>query len=47
MLRRDAVAAQEDDRKMISHELQNEIAQTLLGINVRLLTLQKEARGRG
>ena len=40
------LAAQEDDRKMISHELQNEIAQTLLGINVRLITLQKEARGR-
>ena len=41
-----ALSAQENDRKTISHELQNEIAQTLLGINVRLLTLQKEARGR-
>ena len=40
------LAAQEEDRKMISHKLQNEIAQTLLGINVRLLTLQKEAWGR-
>ena len=40
------LATQEGDRKAISHELQNEIAQTLLGINVRLLTLQKEARGR-
>ena len=27
----------------MSHELQDEIAQTLLGINVRLLTLKKEA----
>ena len=33
--------AQEDKRKKISHELQDEIAQTLLGINVRLLTLKK------
>ena len=41
-----ALAAQEDDRRTIGHELENEIAQTLLGINVRLLTLQKEARGR-
>jgi signal transduction histidine kinase len=40
------LAAQEDDRKTISRKLQNEIAQTLLGINVRLLTLQKEAWGR-
>jgi signal transduction histidine kinase len=36
--------AQEDERKKISRELQNEIAQTLLGINVRLLTLKQEAR---
>ena len=40
------LAAQEDDRKTISHALQDEIAQTLLGINVRLHTLQKEAQGR-
>ena len=33
----------EDKRKKISHDLQDEIAQTLLGINVRLLTLKKEA----
>jgi signal transduction histidine kinase len=33
--------AQEDKRKKISHDLQDEIAQTLLGINVRLLTLKK------
>jgi len=38
------LAAQEDERKKISRELQDEIAQTLLGINVRLLTLKKEAR---
>ena len=36
--------AQEDERKHISHELQDEIAQTLLGINVRLLTLKQHAR---
>lgn len=35
--------AQEDKRKKISQDLQNEIAQTLLGINVRLLTLKNEA----
>jgi signal transduction histidine kinase len=38
------LAAQEEERKKISRELQNEIAQTLLGINVRLLTLKDEAR---
>ena len=37
------LSAQEDKRKEISRELQDEIAQTLLGINVRLLTLKKEA----
>jgi len=37
--------AQEDERKKISHELQDEIAQTLLGINVRLLSLKQEAQG--
>ena len=37
------LSAQEDKRKKISRELQDEIAQTLLGINVRLLTLKKEA----
>ena len=35
--------AHEDNRKRISRDLQNEIAQTLLGVNVRLLTLRKEA----
>lgn len=38
------IAAQEDERKSISRELHNEIAQTLLGINVRLLSLKREAR---
>src|SRR5437870_13788522 len=37
------LTAQEDRRKKISRDLQDEIAQTLLGINVRLLTLKKEA----
>jgi len=38
------LAAQEEERQKISHELQDEIAQTLLGINVRLLSLKAEAR---
>jgi signal transduction histidine kinase len=38
------LASQEEERKKISLELQNEIAQTLLGINVRLLSLKQEAR---
>ena len=37
------LTAQEDKRKKMSHDLQDEIAQTLLGIIVRLLTLKKEA----
>lgn len=41
-LARQVLSAQEDKRKKISHSLQNEIAQTLLGINVRLLMLNKE-----
>jgi signal transduction histidine kinase len=36
--------AQEEERKKISHELQDEVAQTLLGINVRLLSLKKESQ---
>ena len=43
-LTRQVLAAQEDERKKISHELQDEVAQTLLGINVRLLSLKQEAR---
>jgi signal transduction histidine kinase len=37
------LSAQEDKRKNTSRGLHDEIAQTLLGINVRLLTLKKEA----
>lgn len=35
------LAVQENERKKISHDLQDEIAQTLLGINVRLLSLKQ------
>ena len=38
------LASQEEERKKISCELQDEIAQTLLGINVRLLSLKQESR---
>jgi signal transduction histidine kinase len=37
------LSAHEGKRKKISHDLQDEIAQTLLGINVRLLTLKQKA----
>jgi signal transduction histidine kinase len=40
------LAAQEDERKKISHELEDEIAQTLMGINVRLLLLKHAARSK-
>jgi signal transduction histidine kinase len=43
-LTRQVLAAQEEERHKISHELQDEIAQTLLGINVRLISLKQEAR---
>jgi signal transduction histidine kinase len=39
------LSAQEAERKKISRELRDETAQTLLGINVRLLTLKKAVRG--
>ena len=42
-LARQILKAQEDKRKRFSRDLHDEIAQTLLGINVRLLTLKKEA----
>jgi signal transduction histidine kinase len=38
------IAAQENDRQNISRELQDEIGQTLLGINVRLLSLKQQSR---
>jgi len=44
LLTHQVIAAQESERKKISRELQDEIAQTLLGINVRLLSLKQEAR---
>jgi len=37
------LSAQEDKRKTISRDLHDEIAQTLLGIHIRLLTLKKES----
>jgi signal transduction histidine kinase len=43
-LTRQVMAAQEDERQKISRELQNEIAQTLVAINVRLLTLKQESK---
>jgi len=42
-LSRQILSAQEDERKKISRELHDVIAQTLTGINVRLATLRKEA----
>lgn len=36
------ISAREKDRHTMSHTLQDEIAQTLLGIHVRLLALKKE-----
>jgi signal transduction histidine kinase len=39
------LTAQEAERKKISHELRDEIAQTLLGIKIRLLTLKTAAKG--
>jgi signal transduction histidine kinase len=41
-LTRQILLAQEEKRKKMSQDLQDEIAQTLLGINVRLLRLKKE-----
>jgi signal transduction histidine kinase len=40
------LSAQENKRKKISHELQDEIAQILVAINVRLLSLKKGATAR-
>ena len=44
LLTRRVMAAQEGERTKISHELQDEIVQTLVGINVRLLSLKQTAR---
>ncbi len=43
LLSRQILSAQEDERRKISRELHDVIAQTLTGINVRLATLKKEA----
>jgi signal transduction histidine kinase len=43
LLSRRLLSAQEEERKKISRELHDFIAQTLTGINVRLATLKKEA----
>jgi signal transduction histidine kinase len=43
LLSRQLMAAQEEERKRISRELHDVIAQTLTSINVRLATLKKEA----
>ncbi|MEJ0090025.1 MAG: histidine kinase [Limisphaerales bacterium] len=42
-LSRQVLHAQEEERKRISRELHDVIAQTLTGINLRLATLKKEA----
>ncbi len=42
-LSRQILSAQEDERKKISRELHDVIAQTLTGINIRLATLAKDA----
>ena len=42
-LSRQILSAQENERKRISRELHDVIAQTLTGINIRLATLKKEA----
>ena len=43
-LSRQVLQAQEEERKRISRELHDVIAQTLTGINIRLATLKKSAR---
>jgi signal transduction histidine kinase len=43
LLSRQLLSAQEEERKMISRELHDQIAQTLTGINVQLATLKVEA----
>jgi signal transduction histidine kinase len=43
LLSRQLLSAQEEERKMISRELHDEIAQTLTGINIRLASLKNES----
>ena len=40
------LVAQENEREKLSHELRDEIAQTLLALNVRLLLLKQTARNK-
>jgi len=42
-LSRQVLAAQEEERMRISHELHDEVAQVMTGINLHLTTLKKEA----
>src|ERR1039458_4418089 len=42
LLSRQLLSAQEEERKMISRELHDQIAQTLTGINIRLASLKTE-----
>ncbi|MGZ4961176.1 MAG: histidine kinase [Limisphaerales bacterium] len=44
-LARKGLTAQEAERKKMSHELQDEVAQLLLSINVRLLSLRRGGQG--
>jgi signal transduction histidine kinase len=44
-LARKGLTAQEAERKKISHDLQDDVAQLLLSINVRLLSLRRGAKG--
>ncbi len=43
LLSRQLLSAQEEERKMISRELHDQIAQTLTGINIRLASLKAES----
>jgi signal transduction histidine kinase len=43
LLSRQLLTAQEEERKMISRELHDQIAQTLTGINIRLASLKTES----
>ncbi|MGB7748731.1 MAG: histidine kinase, partial [Verrucomicrobiia bacterium] len=43
LLSRQLLSAQEEERKMISRELHDQIAQTLTGINIRLASLKNES----
>jgi signal transduction histidine kinase len=43
LLSRQLLSAQEEERKMISRELHDQIAQTLTGINIRLASLKSES----